>query len=76
MPKTVLEGIVLSDKMDKTIVVKVERLIQHPFYKKFIKKTKKYMVHDEDNVFVIGDRVKILESSPYSKNKSWKVINN
>ncbi len=74
MPKRILEGVVVSNKMDKTVVVKVERSIQHPIYKKFMKRSKKYMAHDEGNVFKEGDKVKILESRPLSKNKKWEVI--
>ncbi|MFL1780805.1 30S ribosomal protein S17 [Candidatus Hepatincolaceae symbiont of Richtersius coronifer] len=76
MPKRILEGVVVSDKMDKTIVVKVERSIQHPIYKKIIKRSKKYMVHDEENSSKEGDRVKILESRPLSKNKNWEILSN
>ncbi len=74
MPKRILEGVVVSDKMDKTVVVRVERYIQHPIYKKFMKRSKKYMAHDEANSFKEGDSVKILESKPLSKNKKWEVI--
>lgn len=76
MPKRILEGVVVSDKMDKTVVVRVERYIQHPIYKKFMKRSKKYMAHDELNSFKEGDSVKILESKPLSKNKQWEVIIN
>ena len=76
MPKRILEGVVVSDKMDKTVVVRVERYIQHPIYKKFMKRSKKYMAHDEANSFKEGDTVKILESKPLSKNKKWEVITN
>ncbi len=76
MPKRVLEGIVVSDKMDKSIVVKVERYVKHPIYKKFIRRSKKYMAHDENNVAKEGDKVSILESKPYSKNKKWQIIIN
>jgi small subunit ribosomal protein S17 len=76
MPKRILEGIVVSDKMDKTVVVKVERLIQHPIYRKIMKRSKKYMAHDESNSFKEGDKVRIIEAKPYSKNKTWDVINN
>lgn len=74
MPKRILEGVVVSDKMDKTVVVRVERYIQHPIYKKFMKRSKKYMAHDETNSFKEGDAVKILEAKPLSKNKQWEVI--
>ena len=76
MPKRILEGVVVSDKMDKSIVVKVERYIKHPIYKKFIRRSKKYMAHDENNVAKEGDKVSILESKPYSKNKKWQIIIN
>lgn len=76
MPKRILEGVVVSDKMDKTVVVRVERYVQHPIYKKFMKRSKKYMAHDEANSFKEGDAVKILESKPLSKNKKWEVITN
>lgn len=74
MPKRILEGTVVSDKMDKTVVVKVVRQVQHPVYKKFIKKLKKYMAHDESNSVKEGEYVKIIESKPYSKNKKWTVV--
>jgi len=70
----VLEGIVTSDKMDKTIVVKVTRFVEHPKYGKRIKKTKKYKAHDETNSKKIGDRVEIEETKPMSKDKHFKVI--
>lgn len=76
MPKRVLEGIVVSDKMEKSITVRVDRYVKHPIYKKFIKRSKKYMAHDENNIFKEGDKVKILESRPLSKNKKWQVIIN
>lgn len=74
MPKRVLQGVVVSDKTEKTVVVKVERRIQHPLYKKFIRKSKKYAAHDENNQFKEGDKVQIIESAPISKTKRWKVI--
>jgi small subunit ribosomal protein S17 len=66
-------GVVVSDKMDKTVVVKVDRLVKHPVYNKYIKKTAKYKAHDEDNACKIGDRVVIVETRPLSKDKFWKV---
>ena len=66
-------GVVVSDKMDKTVVVKVDRLVKHPVYNKYIKKTAKYKAHDEANECKIGDRVIIVESRPLSKDKFWKV---
>jgi len=70
----VLKGIVVSDKMDKTIVVKVSRFVVHPKYGKRIKKTKKYKAHDEENSKKIGDNVEIEETKPMSKDKHFKVI--
>ena len=74
MPKRILQGVVVSDKQDKTIVVSVERQVMHPVYKKFIKKSKKYAAHDENNQFKVGDTVRIIECAPVSKNKTWTVI--
>ncbi len=74
MPKRILQGVVVSDKQDKTVVVRVERQVMHPVYKKFIKKSKKYSAHDENNQFKVGDVVRIIESVPYSKTKCWTVI--
>ena len=76
MPKRILEGVVVSDKMDKTIVVKVERRVQHPIYKKFIRRSKKYHAHDEANAFKgkIGERGKIRECRPISRTKTWEIF--
>ena len=74
MPKRILQGVVVSDKQDKTVVVSVERQVMHPVYKKFIKKSKKYAAHDENNQFKVGDTVRIQECAPVSKNKTWTVI--
>ena len=76
MPKRILEGVVVSDKMDKTVVVRVERRVQHPIYKKFIRRTKKYHAHDEANAFKgkVGENVRIRECRPMSKTKSWEVL--
>ena len=74
MPKRVLQGVVVSDKNDKTVVVEVERRYTHPLFKKTVRRTKKYHAHDEKNVFKIGDRVEIVESAPISKNKRWVVV--
>jgi len=71
--RRVLTGRVVSDKMDKTVVVKVERLQRHPLYKKVIKKIKKYKAHDEGNECRVGDVVRIVESRPLSKEKRWTV---
>ena len=75
MPKRVLNGIVCSSSNKKTGVVKVERTFKHPIYKKFIKRSKKYHAHDENNNLKIGDKVAIQETKPISKLKSWMVIN-
>ena len=74
MPKRILEGVVVSDKGDKTIVVKVERTFLHPVLKKTVRRSKKYHAHDEGNVFKTGDQVRIEESAPISKNKRWVVL--
>ena len=74
MPKRVLQGVVVSDKGDKTVVVLVERRVMHPIYKKFIKRSKKYAAHDEANAFKTGDSVRIRECRPMSKRKHWEVL--
>src|SRR5260221_9805985 len=74
MPKRILQGIVVSDAQNKTVVVRVERRVMHPIYKKFITRSKKYAAHDEDNKFHTGDAVQIEESRPLSKRKSWVVM--
>lgn len=74
MPRRVLSGRVTSDKMDKTITVLVERRVMHPLYKKFIRRSKKYAAHDEENVCKEGDFVRIEECRPISKRKTWQVI--
>lgn len=74
MPKRVMQGVVVSDKMDKTVTVKVERRIKHPLYKKFINRSKKYAAHDENNACKIGDIVSIRECRPISKRKKWEVL--
>ena len=66
-------GVVVSDKMDKTVVVKVDRLVKHPVYNKYIKRSAKYKAHDDNNSCKTGDRVVIVESRPLSKDKCWKV---
>jgi small subunit ribosomal protein S17 len=68
-----LVGTVVSDKMDKTVVVRVDRMYQDPTYKKYVRRYTKFMAHDEDNGCVIGDRVRIVEHRPVSKSKRWKV---
>ena len=75
MPKRILTGTVVSSNTNKTIVVKVTRRVQHKLYKKIISQSKKYHAHDEDNYFKVGDIVKIIESKPISKLKSWTVVN-
>ncbi len=74
MPKRVLTGTVVSDKTDKTVVVKVERKEKHPLYGKIIRRTKKYHAHDEGNTFKAGEVVRIEECAPISKLKTWKVV--
>lgn len=74
MPKRILQGVVVSDVQSKTVVVRVERKITHPLFKKIIRRSKKYQAHDEDNRFKVGDTVKIIESKPYSKTKTWEVV--
>ncbi|PTQ08180.1 30S ribosomal protein S17 [Sphingomonas oleivorans] len=74
MPKRVLTGTVVSDKTDKTVVVKVERRVKHPLYGKIIRRSKKYHAHDETNQFREGETVRIEECAPISKLKTWKVI--
>ena len=68
-----LVGMVVSVKMDKTVVVRVERLVQDPRYKKYVRRYSKFMAHDESNGCSVGDRVRIIEHRPLSKNKRWKV---
>ena len=75
MPKKILNGIVVSDKGNKSITVAVERKYQHPVLQKVVKTKKKYHVHDEKNTYKIGDKVKIIESRPISKTKKWVVVN-
>ena len=67
-------GVVVSDKMDKTISVKVERRLMHPLYGKFVKRSKKFFAHDEENTCKIGDMVRIMETRPLSKNKRWRLV--
>ena len=75
MPKRILTGTVVSSNTKKTVVVKVTRRVQHKLYKKIISQSKKYHAHDENNSFKVGDIVKIIESKPISKLKSWIVVN-
>ncbi len=74
MPKRVLQGVVVSDKNDKTVTVKVERRFTHPLLKKTVRRSKKYQAHDETNAYKVGDEVFIEETRPISKNKTWVVI--
>ena len=74
MPKRVLTGTVVSDKTDKTVVVRVERRVKHPLYGKIIKRSKKYHAHDEGNEFKEGEIVRIEETAPISKLKTWRVL--
>ena len=70
----ILKGVVVSDKMDKTVVVSVSRFVKHPLYGKFYKVSKKYKAHDEGNVYKTGDKVEIMETKPISKDKRFRVI--
>ena len=74
MPKRILQGVVVSDKTDKTVVVKVERRFTHPVLKKTVRRTKNYQAHDETNQYKVGDMVSIEESKPISKAKRWVVL--
>ena len=74
MPRRILQGTVVSDKADKTVVVRVERRVMHPLYKKFIKRSKRYSAHDEANQYKQGDLVRIRECRPLSRTKSWEVM--
>ena len=74
MPKRILEGVVVSDKGDKTVVVKVERTFLHPVLKKTVRRSKKYHAHDEVNAYKAGERARIVECAPKSKLKTWEVL--
>lgn len=74
MPKRILQGTVVSDKNDKTVVVRVERRFTHPLLKKTVRRSKKYQAHDESNAAKVGDIVQIQECAPVSKNKKWAVV--
>ena len=74
MPKRILEGVVVSDKGDKTVVVRVERTFLHPLLKKTVRRSKKYHAHDEANAVKAGEVVRIIECSPRSKLKTWEVL--
>jgi len=74
MSKKILEGIVSSNKANKTVTVSVERKVLHKKYKKIIRRSKKYLAHDDSNILAIGERVRIIESKPISKSKKWQVL--
>ena len=74
MPKRILEGLVVSDKGDKTVVVKVERTIVHPLLKKIVRRSKKYHAHDEANAYKAGEIARIIECAPKSKTKTWEAL--
>ncbi|MEQ9641831.1 MAG: 30S ribosomal protein S17 [Alphaproteobacteria bacterium] len=74
MPKRVMQGVVVSDKSDQTVVVRVERLVKHPIYKKFIRRSKRFHAHDPENRHKTGDIVRIQECRPLSKLKRWEVL--
>ncbi|MBP2161808.1 MULTISPECIES: 30S ribosomal protein S17 [Asticcacaulis] len=74
MPKRILEGLVVSDKGDKTVVVKVERTILHPVLKKTVRQSKRYHAHDENNTYKTGETIRIIECAPKSKLKTWEVL--
>jgi small subunit ribosomal protein S17 len=74
MPKRVLQGVVVSDAGDKTVVVRVERRVRHPLYEKFIRRSKRYHAHDPENRYHVGDTVRIQECRPISKLKRWEVV--
>jgi len=71
--RKVRTGVVISDKMDKTVVVEVSRTVIHPVYKKYVRRRKRFMAHDEENLCRIGDQVMIVETRPLSRNKNWRV---
>ncbi|MBU2646873.1 30S ribosomal protein S17 [bacterium] len=72
--KKVLQGVIVSDKMEKTAVALVERTVQHALYKRTIKRSKKYKIHDEENACQIGDHVRLIECKPISKDKCWRLL--
>lgn len=74
LKRKIRTGTVISDKMDKTVVVKVERFVKHPVYKKIIKRSNKFKVHDEKNECSVGDKIKIIETRPLSKEKRWRLL--
>lgn len=72
--RKVREGVVVSDKMDKTVVVMEEKMVLHPLYKKRVKQSRKYKAHDENNTCQTGDKVRIMETRPLAKTKNWRVV--
>lgn len=74
MPRRVMQGVVVSDKGDKTIIVRVERRVRHPIYKKFVRRSNKFAAHDAENHFKEGDLVRIRECKPVSRTKKWEVV--
>lgn len=72
--RKVREGVVVSDKMDKTVVIMEEKMVLHPLYKKRVKKSNKYKAHDEKNTCKVGDKVRIMETRPLAKTKNWRVV--
>jgi small subunit ribosomal protein S17 len=72
--KKVLQGVIVSDKMEKTAVALVKRTVQHPLYKRTVKRSKKYKIHDEQNTCQIGDHVRLIECKPISKDKCWRLL--
>jgi small subunit ribosomal protein S17 len=74
MPKRILQGVVVSDKQNKTVVVKVERRFTHPLFRKTVRRTKNYHAHDEEQTFKVGDEVAIEETAPISRLKRWRVV--
>ena len=74
MPKRVMQGVVVSDKQDKTVIVRVDRRFAHPTMKKTVRRSKKYHAHDENNEYKAGDVVRIMETRPMSRTKRWRVV--
>ncbi len=74
MPKRIMQGVVVGDNSDKTVVVRVERRVMHPLYKKFIRRTNRFHAHDSENRFKVGDVVRIQECRPLSKLKRWQAL--
>lgn len=72
--RKIRQGVIISDKMDKSVVVKVERTVRHPLYKKVIRRSKNYMAHDQENTGKVGDTVRIMECRPMSRHKRWRLL--